>query len=197
MRERGGGWWWCIKAFNLGQNGRRFCSLTLWHCVRKFLRAMKMKIIRPMIDTKPKMMFGDSFDIHFLSVSSFWHWSPCVVLRVTEPSLASLKKLKNYLSEDLTDRNVARVNERRKKGKKTIEFIIILFLRLLQTFDKIAPRARGQTSWCLLLHRYQAVAWWNHRGIEGKQKHGPIIHSLGVRWSITHSSWEREWCGTD
>lgn len=101
----------CIKAFNLGQKGRRLCSLTLRHCVRKFLRAMMMEIIRQMIDTKRKMMFGGSFDIHFLSVSSFWHWSPCVVLRVTETSLASLNEVENYLSEDLADGSVARVTK--------------------------------------------------------------------------------------
>lgn len=60
----------CIKALNSGHRGR-LCSQALWQCMRKILKAMKLEIIRQMIDTKQKMMFGSSFDISLLPVVSF------------------------------------------------------------------------------------------------------------------------------
>lgn len=47
-----------IKALNLGHKGRLLCSQSLWQCMRKILKTMKLEIIRQMIDTKQKMMVG-------------------------------------------------------------------------------------------------------------------------------------------
>lgn len=185
-RETGRG---CIKAFNLGQNGRRFCSLTLWHCVRKFLRAMKMKIIRQMIDTKPKMMFGGSFDIHFLSVSSFWHWSLCVVLRVTEPLLTSLKELESYLSEDLTVGNVAWVNERRKKGKNYRIHYYFVFTTATNIWQN-STKGQGTNKLMLAVTQVPSRSMMKCRSlkvIEESRANRNMDQLSTVCWSITHS----------